>query len=162
MSSRFENKFEEITKQTHNSYKRLEVIPHQVHQSRFTAKAGVKEDKETREHEEDATTKEKIGDISSADPTSRTNFSDKKFLEPSAPTKYSGDALVDQGAKVASLTRGDAHFNPAGGLSMLALPLKHKGPSPHSLFFGESGEKTKKRDIGRTYHNSPSTTAPGQ
>ena len=98
MSSLFEKKSEEITEQTHNSYKRLEVIPPQVQQSRFTAKAGVKEDKETREHEEDAATKEKFGDISSADPTSRTNFSDKKFLEPSALAKYSGDALVDQGA----------------------------------------------------------------
>ena len=92
MSSRFEKNFKEITEQTQNSYKRLEVILHQVQQPRFTAKAGVKEEKETREHKEDAAAEEKFGDISSADPTSRTNFSDEKIAEPSAPAKYSGDA----------------------------------------------------------------------
>ena len=95
--------------------------------------ADVEQDMETQARKKDAAADAKFGDILSVeaddDPTSLTSFGDKEFTESLAPTKYSGDALVDQDAEAPKLCLSLMEMRmptPAGG-------LLHAGPASTTL-----------------------------
>ena len=98
----FDQRFEESQENKNNQ--QLAALQHEAQQPRFAPKSDVKLDMTTCVRMKGAAADdEKYRDISSArvddDSMRLTSFRDQEFTEPSALSKYSDDALVDEGAK---------------------------------------------------------------
>ena len=144
--------FEELKEGTKNqNSQRLAGLQLQAQQPRLAAKADVKQDKNTHDRKKGVAPDERYRDLSSvriADPMSQASFGDEEFTEPSALTKCSDGALVDEGTKAPKprLSFGEKRTSThVGGVLQAGLASTTlriiSPPQPLSWSFCENTEK---------------------